>query len=335
MAEKGSVLKESIEENPKESVNKYKKGLVFSKILKTNAEKDDDFYRLELRRLPNYVKGNRESRGKGFRPLDGLFEITNFYIKIHSENNPLGITNYIDVNRILKIQYVSERYTGTNTEPTEETVDIFWIRQYNLILMNGPKKLCEDAYNELTNINKVEFTDVVFKHDFLMWIPYRLNNAKGKLFPELFVNIIADGVTQNKSSTGIVPKRLVIDKSIEALMTLPAIYGLVNKHKFYSIGGDFDFRKEPLRVTISNNGIHIKITSLLKHKDHGERCAIVFPFIIEMVNVLKYWEGLDAPERYPDEAFLEEIENSFNNQILECQNNLEELKKEYKEKRET
>lgn len=331
-----SAIGEHDKEVPEEPIKEYKKSLVFSKILKTEAEKDDSFYFKELERLPKYVKGNRDSKGKGFRHLNENFEMKEFYLKFHSEdeNNPLGKISYVNVDRILTIQYVSEKYRGNNLEPSEETVDIFWIREYDLILMNGPKKLCEDAYKEIVNIEKVKFIDIKFKHNFLLWIPYRLNKYGGKLFPELFVTIIGDGVTQNKSSMGNVPKRMVIDKSIEAILTLPAIYGLVNDHKFYSIGGDFKFRNELLKVTLSNDSIHIKINLFLKNKDHGERCAIVFPFIIEMVNVLDYWENLDDPdEKYPNEEFLKVMEDSFNAQISACQKNFKKLKKLYKQRR--
>lgn len=330
-------MEELVEEESEEeeSTRKYKKSLVFSKILKTKAKETDDFYIQQLERLPKYSKGTRKSRGKGFRPLNEEFEIEPFYIKVHLKNNPLGMTKYININKILKIQYVSEKYVGNNTQPSEDTVDIFWIREYDLVLMNGSKTLCEEAYDEITNIDKVKFIDVKFNHHFLVWIPYRLNNAGGKLFPELYVDIIANGVTQTKSSKGNVPKKISIDKSIEALMTLPAIYGLVNDHKFYSIGGNFKFRNEFLEVNLSNNGIKIKVNTLLKHKDHGERCAIVFPFIIEMVNVLDYWEDLDPTERFPDEKFLKVMEDSFNDQVKSCRKNLEYLKKQYKELRKT
>lgn len=333
MADRSSIIGGNSENEELEESRKYKKSLVFSKILKTEGKESDEFYIQELERLPKYSKGTKEAKGKGFRTLNENFELIEFYIKSHSEKNPVGLPNYVNPKRILTTQYVSENYTSGSVEPYIVTVDIFWIRQFNILLMNGPKNLCEDAYDEITDIAKVKFINVKFKHHFLVWIPYRLNNAKGELFPELSVNLIADGVTQTKQSQGNVPRKISIDKSIEALMTLPAIYGLVNEHKFYSIGGDFKFRNELLKVNLSNNGIHIKINKFLKNKDHGERCTIVFPFIIEMVNVFDYWENLDKPNKFPDENFLEFMEDSFNNQVDACLKNLEKLKKVYKELR--
>ncbi|MDY9922807.1 hypothetical protein [Methanobacterium sp.] len=324
-----------VEEESNESVEKYKKSLSFSKIVKVTGDKPDEFYQSEFKRLPKYKRGSRDSKGSGFRPLESEFEIPEFYVKIHSksEDDALGKLGCVDVKRILKTQYVSEKYSGSSDEPSEVTVDIFWIREHDLMLMNGPKKLCSNAFDEIINLGTLNLKEIKFVHDFLMWIPYRLNIANGELYPELFVTIIADGVTQNKSSTGFVPKKISIDKSIEALMALPSIYGLVNQHKFYLIGGDFKFRSKFLKVKLSNDGIHIKINNTLKNKDHGERCAIVFPFIIEMVNVLKYWKGLNAKERYPDEQFLKYLEDTFDEQVKECKDNFKKLREDYKKRR--
>lgn len=325
-----------VEEESNESIEKYKKSLSFSKIVKVIGDKSDEYYKSEFDRLPVYQRGSRESKGQGFRSLESKFEIPEFYVKIHSKSkdNSLGQLGCVDVKRILKTQYVSEKYSGNNDEPSEVTVDIFWIREHDLMLMNGPKSQCNDAFEEIENLGTLNVKEIKFVHDFLMWIPYKLNIANGELYPELSVTIIADGVTQNKSSTGIVPKKISIDKSIAALMALPSIYGLVNQHKFYSIGGDFTFRnKFFLKVTLSNNGIHIKINNTLKNKEHGERCSIVFPFIIEMVNVLKYWKGLDPKEKYPDEEFLKYLEDTFDEQVKECKDNFKKLREDYKKRR--
>jgi hypothetical protein len=309
----------------------------FTKIIRTTITKEEfTEYKKYFENLPEYKKGTPE----GFK--DEKIDLEGFdlhHIHEYGADNPIYMSCQSSINAedIIKKSFYVEEYLQDSTVPILYRVDIFWILPCNLLLMNGGHDNAKKALKNIEHILKKKgFKEIELEHDFLVWITCRLLRRKGKLRDNdesLIIKRIDKGNTKNlnvTSGSSIVPRDITVKHGIQAELALPTIYGLVNEHEFSSIGGEFSFRDDTINAQLSaKRGIHVYAQAALKSKGYEERCNIVFPFIIDIINVLNIWKKLDNKKRYPDKKYMAKMNKSFEEQINECKKNFKILENKY------
>ena len=220
----------------------------------------------------------------------------------------------------------------------ESHADLFWIVPCNLFLIRGSIEISKKLMKELRLIlKKEEIKEIEIENDFLMWIASQYSTNKGKLSKYMFIDQIDQGGTI-KSAKGTSASRvneIRLKKGHRTDLSLPAIYGLVNDHKFSLIGGDFTLRKNTinLKLTTKNTILAYSNQKDLKNKVIEAKYGLVFPLINELVNIIEFWNNLDNDLKYPDDNYMKAMSESFELQVDECRKNLQILKTKYSELR--
>lgn len=310
----------------------------FTKIIRT-AVTDNNYENLfrDFEHLQEYEKGTSESPSEGFKDENIELEDFDLYnLQEYGTINPVHMSNQSSVNaeNILKKSFYIEEYPRNSTDPILSRVDIFWILPCNLLLMNGGHDAAKKAFKNIKPILKTGFKEIELEHDFLVWITCRLLRCGGKLKTDdesLIIRRIDKGNTKNlEKGTSRVPRDISVKHGIQAELSLPTIYGLVNQHEFASIGGEFSYRKDTINAQLSaKKGIHVYAQAALKGKEYEERCNIALPFIIDIINVFDIWEKLDNKMKYPDKKYMDKMNKSLKEQIEECEENFKQLQEYY------
>jgi len=310
----------------------------FTKMITTfvTKEKYDECFN-DFENLPEYEKGSSESPAEGFKNENIKLKDFDLYnLQEYGTKNSIQMSNQSSVNaeNILKKSFYIEEYQRNSTDPILSRVDIFWILPCNLLVMNGGHDAAKKAFKSIKTILKSRFEEIELEHDFLVWITCRLLRCGGKLNADdesLIIRRIDKGNTKNlDKGTSRVPRDISVKHGIQAELSLPTIYGLVNQHEFASIGGEFSYRKETINAQLSaKKGIHVYAQAALKGKDYEERCNIALPFIIDIINVFDVWKNLDNKMKYPDKEYMDKMNKSLKEQIEECEENFKQLQKYY------
>lgn len=302
----------------------------FPKIVKINKEfKDLKECQDIFDNLPEYEEGK-----------NGFLDLTDEYLegKIEcvvpkKEGIVVSPRDHV-TNKLIKKAYRKDLENGTSSY-----ADIFWIVPYNLIIFRGSKETTKEALNRIKSIIPLEEKDykmIKVEHDFLLWITWCLT-IKGELSENLSVKKIDQGGTlNNDKNPTTAPRKIGVEYGTKANLSLPAIYGLVHSHNFSFLGGDFEFVGQDLTAILSADTNIFVYSSKgdLKNKKIYERYSLILPFIIELVDVIEYWEDLeDVTMKYPDENYMNALTKAFNDQVEECKEKLKILKDKYKLKR--
>lgn len=313
----------------------------FSKIIKTNIELNQfEHFNDLFSQLPKYDEDENKSGFSDYGEnivVDQLFEkddfsvIKNVVLDQSSEKDGFSVIKDISP-RIIKKRFFLKK------DDSLLTADVFWIFHYNLFLIRGSEDMAKKVMKALHLIFKgLTLEEIEIDNDFLMWIASQYSTDKGKLSKDLFIDQIDQGGTI-KSGKSLLKSRvneMTLKKGHKTDLSLPAIYGLVNDHIFSLIGGDFAFEKTTINLKLTTKNTIYAYSTLKDLKDITleERYGLLFPMINEIVNVIHFWESLDDEFRYPDESYMKAMSESFEEQVVECRENLKKLRTKYAEKR--
>jgi|GEM_PF-4185091 hypothetical protein len=297
----------------------------------------------EFNNLPKFKEDTLGNSNEGFMDFTDDFKIEPFIVrpcvdpKDSSETTKLRYEKKISNKDILSKRFRYATYTEGRNEPNYVEADIFWIKPCDVLLIKGGKSACDKITDYLIRFNNVGFTEIKFDHDFLLWILYRYDQYNGVMSSSTTADIIIEKIDKGRTHGEDTNENDIEFKDGQSrLMPFTTLYGLLINHEILHIGGDFQFRKKDHKINAKlakDITMHIYADHVLKGKSYGEKCALAFPFIIEMMEIFENWTKMPAKSKYPDDKFFDSAKESFETQMHYSLEGIKELKKKYKKLR--
>lgn len=298
--------------------------------------------------LTKFKKGNPNNPGEGFKNFDEDFIIKPFIVKPDinfedylndsedsKEDDPddskkvkkMRLEKIISNENILTKRFCYESYIAGRKEAQNVEADIFWIKPCDVLLVKGSKTACEKVSKYLLKFPTIGFDEIKFDHDFLLWILYKFN-LDGKLTNDLIIEKIDKGRTHGINTN---ENDIEFRDGQSRIMPLPTIYGLLNDHKLFHLGGDYKFRDDyKLNVKLATElTMQIYSDHALRGKTYEEKCHLSFPFIIEMIEIFEKWININDEYKYPNDEFFDSAIEEFKEQYENSLEGIGDLKKKY------
>lgn len=288
----------------------------------------------EFNSLSEFKSGSRNHRGKGFIDFEDDFDIE-FILKppLFDQENSTNTKKWryefsISNKNILAKRFRYELYYEGRQEPEYREADIFWIKPCDVLLIKGSEKACEQISKYLTNFINVGFDPIQFDPEFLLWMSYKYQ-SDGKLNDMLLFEKMdktrTQGILTNEND-------IRVKEGQGRMIPIPTLYGLLNEQELSHVGGDFQFKNEyKLNAKLSIDlTMYIYSEHALNGKTYSEKCSLAFPFIIELINIFEAWEKRDYnDDKFPDDKFFDSSLESFQKQIEDSIESINELKEKY------
>jgi hypothetical protein len=291
----------------------------------------------EFNNLPQFTEGDRNNNGKGFIPFEDDFDIKFELKPVYDEDE--GPDNWffrdisISNNSLMAKRFRYEEYFEGKNEPQLREADVFWIKPFDILLMKGSEQACKKIYPYLAEFTSTGFKKIKFDDKFLLWLSYKYEDD-GKLSNDLTFNRMDKSRTQGTNTN---ENDIQVREGEGRMIPVPTLYGLLNKQNLAHIGGDFKY-KDIITINAklaADVTIFVYSSNNLSGKEYSEKCELVFPFIIEIIDVFNKWDSRDSDNNKfpPDEFFNSSIE-SFRIQMEYAIESIEELKEKYRDLRE-
>lgn len=291
----------------------------------------------EFNNLPMFKKGNRNNRGVGFKEFEDDFDIDfminrskTFPIKNSEKTHEMNVQQSISNKNILAKRFRYEIYGEGREEPQYKEADVFWIKPCDIILIKGSEKACNQIYNKyLGGFVNGGISPIKFSHAFLLWLCYISDKSDGKLSIDLKFEKMDKSRTRGVDTN---ENDISVKEGQGRMIPIPTLYGLLNDQELSHIGGDFEFReKYKLNAKLATKlNIYVYSEHALRKKTYSEKCALSFPFIIEIIDIFEKWDGkTDDDDKYPSDEFFDSAIEAFRIQMELSIENIEELKVKY------
>lgn len=249
--------------------------------------------------------------------------------------------------KLYKVNYVIE-----SSGDSDDFVDIFFIPDIDLIIVNGPKnkgniviKILNNTLNKFKEdyINKFDFNEINFNPEFIFWLIFKKNTGSSfsnDITIKKFYNFSTeDFPNENGLLTPSNIPREISTADGNNIITLPIIYGLLNDRDFSRLSGIFTYKNNEfdIRLTIlpgltRKSIFFIKSTKCLKNKNYCDKIKLALPFISEFVKLFEEWNSLDDIKKYPSEEFINELKINLIKEFNFTLNEYYNYKKNFNEK---
>lgn len=249
--------------------------------------------------------------------------------------------------KLYKVNYVIE-----SSGDSDDFVDIFFIPDIDLIIVNGPKnkgniviKILNNTLNKFKKdyINKFDFNEINFNPEFIFWLIFKKNTGSSfsnNITIKKFYNFSTeDFPNENGLLTPSNIPREISTADGNNIITLPIIYGLLNDRDFSRLSGIFTYKNNEfdIRLTIlpgltRKSIFFIKSTKCLKNKNYCDKIKLALPFISEFVKLFEEWNSLDDIKKYPSEEFINELKINLIKEFNFTLNEYYNYKKNFNEK---
>lgn len=249
--------------------------------------------------------------------------------------------------KLYKVNYVIE-----SSGDSDDFVDIFFIPDIDLIIVNGPKnkgniviKILNNTLNKFKedHINKFDFNEINFNPEFIFWLIFKKNTGSSfsnDITIKKFYNFSTeDFPNENGLLTPSNIPREISTADGNNIITLPIIYGLLNDRDFSRLSGIFTYKNNEfdIRLTIlpgltRKSIFFIKSTKCLKNKNYCDKIKLALPFISEFVKLFEEWNSLDDIKKYPSEEFINELKINLIKEFNFTLNEYYNYKKNFNEK---
>lgn len=249
--------------------------------------------------------------------------------------------------KLYKVNYVIE-----SSGDSDDFVDIFFIPDIDLIIVNGPKnkgniviKILNNTLNKFKKdyINKFDFNEINFNPEFIFWLIFKKNTGSSfsnDITIKKFYNFSTeDFPNENGLLTPSNIPREISTADGNNIITLPIIYGLLNDRDFSRLSGIFTYKNNEfdIRLTIlpgltRKSIFFIKSTKCLKNKNYCDKIKLALPFISEFVKLFEEWNSLDDIKKYPSEEFINELKINLIKEFNFTLNEYYNYKKNFNEK---
>lgn len=249
--------------------------------------------------------------------------------------------------KLYKVNYVIE-----SSGDSDDFVDIFFIPDIDLIIVNGQKnkgniviKILNNTLNKFKKdyINKFDFNEINFNPEFIFWLIFKKNTGSSfsnDITIKKFYNFSTeDFPNENGLLTPSNIPREISTADGNNIITLPIIYGLLNDRDFSRLSGIFTYKNNEfdIRLTIlpgltRKSIFFIKSTKCLKNKNYCDKIKLALPFISEFVKLFEEWNSLDDIKKYPSEEFINELKINLIKEFNFTLNEYYNYKKNFNEK---
>ncbi len=229
-------------------------------------------------------------------------------------------------------------------------VDTIILPDINLICIIGrkdftdtPKEILYDFLNE----NEITFSEINIKHDFLLWMLWKLyenveisDNITLESFENLRVGIPNSSNIEHDNT----PPSIKTQESHLELPSLPICYGLFNKKSLNHFRGEFIyddnhfiiiidvFKKETENGFDETSRIHILSSGCLEDLHYSEKLQLSLLFINELADVIKEWEDYPNDKKYPSLDYIDKLFEKAKEEFDETEASFKEYREKYSKK---
>jgi len=324
-----------------EDTESKKSRLNFTRIYKINFNERDteSIQKLtdEFENLPTFRGMNdRNNKAKGFIPFEDDFDIKFQLEPLYEEGQNAEEWFIRDISisngTLLAIRFRYEEFFEGKTEPQIREADLFWFKNFDILLIKGSEQACKKIQPYLTQFTSGGFEQISFDDEFLLWMSYRYQDDM-KLSDNLEFIRMDKTRTQGTNTND---NDIRVREGQGRMIPIPTLYGLLNEQKLSHVGGDFRYKNDfIINAKLADDvSIFVYSTNALSGKSYSEKCELAFPFIIEIIDVFNKWDNRNSDDnKYPDDDFFDSTIRTFETEITYAIENLSNLKERYEELR--
>lgn len=255
--------------------------------------------------LPEFEQGTPQDPGDGFRQLS-----------LRQLAAEAGMLNkYAELNKTGALRYINESFEKSKAYHQGELIEaqtihresneIYW-NYPDFLFLRGSKKQRENSLRRLRSllVDSLYLEQISFEPEFLLWVLYMYYLGEELELGEVqrVHDVVHSGEIDNLGSS------INIADSTDVLSSLPVIHGILHDQDISEIEGIFNRGNLPLRVRISEDSIHLKISDgVLSDRSSFERILISIDFVTNLCKTYMNWSSLSPEDRYPPPAFFEDI----------------------------
>lgn len=280
-----------------ESSFEYDGYLVFNKIIQLEGSDDAGL----VDGLPQY---DEKSPGEGFEEVNLTGKnIENSFLTESTEISEVELYRYIyeDLN-------TAEAYVDGSLQtvhiPNKKTADVFKVND-RVFIRGGKQEIHELESTLLSLSSSRQFTTIEFESDFFLWLLYR-DFADNSIDEDIQISNLSDAkVSGKKDSLG---KFNSVSGSTNVLESAAIVAGILSGNHLEMLGGDFTLLDSyNLRVSISNQRVHIKAADDIRNLPDIERILVSLKFLNEFCDLYNRWLALDSEDKYPPNDFFNKL----------------------------
>lgn len=330
----------------------YNGRLVFNGLreMTVQTENPEEVRTQLLDNLPSFSRGGPNNQKKGFSEIN-LVDIAKKQNRSLDEDMPQMIDDKLlgTARSVIDRRYVWENYAGsgdyefvdrdgskTNAwiRSTDEAY-IYWLYP-DFMLIQGSQEKIEPTEHRISAAlgEDVSVEDLVFDPDFFLWLLYRHNESDESIpGPISIEDLSSSEVYGDLEQFG---HRGRIDDSSNIAESLPIIAALLQEMKLRMMEGFFRVDRASLKVQIRTAGrIHVKVAGAINNAETRlKRVLLALRFVAEFVSLYRNWRDEMGPtEKYPPLTFFDNLAGTAARNNTEFSFDVDDLIKEYEEKR--
>ena len=297
----------------------------------------------------------REGKYCGFNDefvLNNEHECNLDFLLVDEEYGNSGNKVEYDENNKNHVKLYKVNYVIESSGDSDYFVDIFFIPNIELIIVNGPKNKGNIVIKILNNTlkkfkedyrNQFDYTEINFNPEFIFWLIFKKNTESSfsdNMTIKKFYNFSTEDFpnAEGQLTPSNIPREISTADG-NNIITLPIIYGLLNNRDFSRLSGIFSYKNNEfdIRLTIlpgipRKSIFFIKSTKCLKNKNYCDKIKLTLPFISEFVKIFEEWDSLEDIEKYPSEEFINELKINLIREFNFTLNEYYNYKKNFNEK---
>ncbi|WP_152423085.1 hypothetical protein [Natrinema versiforme] len=317
----------------------YDGWLVFNELFNTEVVSDGVTIEDVIGSFPLYEGGSPNDPDAGFERtnLPSMFQnLSEIGTDFQDFANSIRSFKYVDEDWVEEWGYDENANEQIFYKDYHDEVDIFWDSDSQIMMFRGDKQLLGRKRESLqAGLSGSLYLDPVnFNFDFFLWVLYKKYN-KEDLSSDLRVRKLTRGKTIGEHEDNL-GKRVRVEGSENILRSLMLIAPVLAGKKIQAIQGSFLMGKHKVNAEIEHGGkVHIKVSdSPLSGLSHLRRMGIALQFLTELIRLYNVWEGLPSNDRYPPPSFFDDLSNVAEEEGWDHQYDPENIKEEYRGKRE-
>ena len=329
--------------------------LMISKIIITDNQLSDEIANNYINNTINeklYIGRIDENGNKYWRGFNEEY-VYSYKTRKNTENNKTtsfeefdkGIDELSENNNLISKIFKNTYVIRKNATSNPVYVDTFIMPDINLICILGGKDYIDEPKKELYDFlenKEIKFDEITISHDFLLWILWKLyqnENISDEISLDYYEDLSVGINNELDEEFDDSPINIRTEGASHILPSLPICYGLFAKKSIKYFKGDFGYKDNlfSLRINIYNeqdlSTIHILSNGCLEGLHYSEKLYLVLPFIYNLSKLVLEWKNYDVKDKYPDEEYLDKLFEKATLDFKETKESFNELKEEYKQKR--